>query len=43
MDCGCAIPDEAFRGMEEDNDMLSAEELRSRNESATDSEDEGRE
>jgi hypothetical protein len=39
MDCGCAIPDEAFRGIEEDNDMLSAEELRHRNEG--NGEDEG--
>lgn len=26
MDCGCAIPDEAFQGLEDNNDLDSAAE-----------------
>lgn len=40
MDCGCAIPDEVFRGIEKDNDMPSAEELRRRYEGETGGKDE---
>ena len=30
VDCGCATPDEAFQGLEDDNDLESAADRRAR-------------